>query len=432
MVTGLVHIVGAGVAGLSCAVELAASGTPVTLYEAAGTAGGRCRSWHDAVLDRTIDNGNHLLLSGNSAALEYLRRIGAADELAGPPEAVLPFLDLATGERWALRPNGGRIPWWLFAPLRRVPGAGAVVHLRGLAALARAPAEATVVDALGRNALYRRLWEPLAVAVTNTPAANASARLLWRAVAETLGGGGQACRPLVAGNGLGAAFVDPARRLLKGHGAEIRLGERLRAASAEGERLSVLHFADTDVPLAPGDAAVLAVPPWSATEILPGLAAPDRHHSIVNAHFLLPETVSLPGGAPLLGLVGGTAQWLFARGDVVSVTVSAADALAEHDTETIAELLWRDVAAALNLDGDTVPPHRIVKEKRATFAQTPAQAARRPGTRTQQANLFLAGDWTGTGLPATIEGAIRSGQAAARAAREFMPRHWNPATPCAT
>jgi hypothetical protein len=212
MVTGLVHIVGAGVAGLSCAVELAASGTPVTLYEAAGTAGGRCRSWHDAVLDRTIDNGNHLLLSGNSAALEYLRRIGAADELAGPPEAVLPFLDLATGERWALRPNGGRIPWWLFAPLRRVPGAGAVVHLRGLAALARAPAEATVVDALGRNALYRRLWEPLAVAVTNTPAANASARLLWRAVAETLGGGGQACRPLVAGNGLGAAFVDPSAK----------------------------------------------------------------------------------------------------------------------------------------------------------------------------------------------------------------------------
>lgn len=414
-----VHIVGAGVAGLSCAVQLAASGRPVTLYEAAGQAGGRCRSWHDRILDRTIDNGNHLLLSGNSAALDYLRRTGAEDAMAGPTEAVLPFHDLATGEAWALRPNGGRLAWWLFAPSRRVPGAGAIAHLRGLAALAGAPAEATVADALGRNALYRRLWEPLAVAVMNTPAADASARLLWRAVRETLGAGGQACRPLVARNGLGAAFVEPALRLLAEFGAEIHFGARLSAVTAEKQRLSVLRFADTDVPLSDGDSVVLAVPPWSAAEILPGMSAPERHHAIVNAHFRLDRAVELPGGAPLLGLVGGAAQWLFARGDVVSVTVSAADALAERDGEALAGALWVDVAAALGRDGEDIPPYRIVKEKRATFAQTPEQAARRPGTRTALDNLCLAGDWTDTGLPATIEGAIRSGRAAAAALEDF-------------
>jgi squalene-associated FAD-dependent desaturase len=427
-----VHIVGAGLAGLSCAVELAASSTHVTLYEAAGHAGGRCRSWHDRVLDRTIDNGNHLLLSGNSAAMDYLRKTGAGDALDGPPVAVLPFHDLATGEGWALRPNDGRLPWWLFAPSRRVAGAGAAAHLRGLAALARAPAEATVADALGRNPLYRRLWEPLAVAVMNTPAAEASARLLWRAVRETLGAGGQACRPLVARSGLGAAFVDPALRLLAEQGTEIRFGARLSSVALDNDRLSILRFADTDVTLATGEAVVLAVPPWSAGEILPGVATPDRHHTIVNAHFRLPDPASLPGGAPLLGLVGGAAQWLFARGDVVSVTVSAADALAERDNDAIAALLWADVAAALGGDGDAIPPHRIVKEKRATFAQTPEQAARRPGTRTALANLCLAGDWTDTGLPATIEGAIRSGQAAAVLTRDFAPENWNPATPCAT
>ena len=427
-----VHIVGAGLSGLSCAVELAASGAQITLYEAAGHAGGRCRSWQDRTLDRTIDNGNHLLLSGNSAALAYLRMIGAGDELTGPTDAVLPFHDLATGEGWALRPNDGRLPWWLFAPSRRVPGAGAFAHLRGLAALARAPEAATVADALGRNPLYRRLWEPLAVAVMNTPAADASARLLWRAVRETLGAGGQACRPLVARGGLGAAFVDPALRILAKHGAEIRFGARLQGVATEAERLSVLRFADTDVALAPGDAAILAMPPWSAAEILPDVAVPDRHHAIVNAHFRLDRLVDLPGGAALLGLVGGAAQWLFARGDVVSVTVSAADELAERDNETIAGLLWRDVAAALGGNANAVPPHRIVKEKRATFAQTPDQAARRPGTRTALANLYLAGDWTDTGLPATIEGAIRSGRAAAGAVREFAPQHWNPAPPCAT
>ncbi len=427
-----VHIVGAGLAGLSCAVELAASGVPVTTYEAAGHAGGRCRSWNDRVLDKIIDNGNHLLLSGNSSALDYLRRIGAGDALAGPPGAVLPFHDLGSGEGWVLRPNDGRVPWWLFAPSRRVPGAGAVAHLKGLAALARAPTQATVADALARNPLYRRLWEPLAVAVMNTRAADASALLLWRTVRETLGAGGRACRPLVARRGLGAAFVDPALRFLAEHGAEIRFGARLQAVAAEGARVAVLRFADTDVPLESDESVVLAVPPWSAGEILPDVTAPDRHHAIVNGHFRLDRAVELPGGAPLLGLVGGTAQWLFARDDVISVTVSAADALAERDGDAIAALLWADVAAALNLDGAAVPPHRIVKEKRATFAQTPDQAARRPGTRTALANLCLAGDWTDTGLPATIEGAIRSGQAAAGAVRDFAPENWNPAPPCAT
>ena len=427
-----VHIVGAGLAGLSCAVDLAASGVPVTLYEATGQAGGRCRSWHDPTIDRTIDNGNHLLLSGNSAALDYLRRIGAGDALAGPPGAVLPFHDLATGEGWALQPNDGRIPWWLFSPARRVAGAGAISHLRGLAALACAPADATVADALGRNPLYRRLWEPLAVAVMNTPAAEASARLLWCAVRETLGAGGQACRPLVARCGLGEAFVEPALRVLAEDDVDMRFGARLRGIAAERGRVAVLRFADTDIPLAPGDAVVLAVPPWSAGEILPDVAMPDRHHAIVNAHFRLDRAVELPGGAPLLGLIGGAAQWLFGRADVVSVTVSAAGALVERDSETIAGLLWADVAAALGLDRDAVPPHRIVKEKRATFAQTPDQAARRPGTRTALANLGLAGDWIDTGLPATIEGAIRSGRAAARMAREFAQENWKPATPCAT
>ena len=108
------------------------------------------------------------------------------------------------------------------------------------------------------------------------------------------------------------------------------------------------------------------------------------------------------------------AQWLFVRGNVVSVTVSAADALAEEAPEKIATMLWADISQALELPLKPEPLARIVKEKRATFAQTPEGIARRPGTRTAWANLLLAGDWTDTGLPATIEGAVRSGHAAAR------------------
>ena len=117
----------------------------------------------------------------------------------------------------------------------------------------------------------------------------------------------------------------------------------------------------------------------------------------------------------MLGVIGGTAEWIFAFPDRISVTVSAADAIVDQDREALAALLWRDVARAYNL-ADELPPWQIVKEKRATFAATPKQNAKRPQTATRWRNLLLAGDWTATGLPATIEGAVRSGQKAAQLA----------------
>ena len=116
---------------------------------------------------------------------------------------------------------------------------------------------------------------------------------------------------------------------------------------------------------------------------------------------------------PVLGVVGGMAQWLFVRDDLVSVTISAARQERDLPNDEIARTVWADVIAALKLGDMPLPKWRVVKEHRATFVQTPEQVKRRPGPRTQYANLFLAGDWTDTKLPATIEGSIRSGEFAA-------------------
>lgn len=412
-------MVGAGLAGLAAALRLGEAGRRVVIHEAARHAGGRCRSYFDRALGCRIDNGNHLLLSGNRSALDYLRRLGAEDGLTGSEQPAFPFVDLESGARWTVRPNLGRVPWWVLAPGRRVPGTRFGDYLAARR-LARASAEATVAGCLddGR-ALWRTFWDPLTRAVLNTPPASASARLLWATLVESFADGGAGCRPLVAREGLSEAFVDPALKRLPDLGAEVRFGRRLRAIEQVEGRIARLAFTDGEEILGDADALVLAAPAWQVAELLPEIRPPTAAHAIINGHFRLDRSLALPDGAVLLGLIGGTAEWLFVRGSVVSLTISAADHLADDDADELARRLWRDTARALDLPVEPLPPWRILKEKRATIAQTPAANRRRPDTRTRWANLVLAGDWTATGLPATIEGSIRSGdRAAARLERD--------------
>ena len=406
-----VHVVGAGLAGLAAAVGLVAEGRRVQLYEAGLHAGGRCRSYSDAELGCRIDNGNHLLLTGNRAALFYLERIGALDTLEGPPDAVFPFIDARTGHSWIVRPNRGLFPWWILSAKRRVPETRATDYLAALA-LRRAGASATVAEVLGRKrGLFRRLWEPLAVAALNTSAERGSARLFWRILAETLGRGGTACRPLVPRDGLSETFVDPALARLRSQGVEIRFGARLRALRFVPNRVSELVLDIGSIGLGPDDSLILAVPAAVAARLVPALIVPDAHSPIVNAHF----RCAAPAGSPLfVGVIGGAAEWIFRKREALSVTVSAADRFVDLSAEELGPLLWRDVASAYRLPLHPVPPARIVKERRATFLAVPEQLRRRPAPQTRWKNLLLAGDYVDTGLPATIEGAIRSGFAAAR------------------
>jgi hypothetical protein len=208
---------------------------------------------------------------------------------------------------------------------------------------------------------------------------------------------------------LAAAFVDPALAFLEKRGAPVRTQRRLQRLETEDGRVSRLEFSDGVVSLGPRDGVVLAVPPWDAARLLPGLTTPDAFEGIVNAHF----RIAPPPGAPLItGVLGGLVQWIFCFDDRISVTVSGANHLIGEDREALARRLWADVAGALGLAAE-LPPWQVVKEKRATFEASVEQQARRPSAATSLKNLVLAGDWTDTGLPATIEGALRSGFRAA-------------------
>jgi hypothetical protein len=146
-----------------------------------------------------------------------------------------------------------------------------------------------------------------------------------------------------------------------------------------------------------------------ATSLLPDLPAPSAFRAIVNAHFRLEPPADLP---PMIGVLNATTEWLFSYPGRLSTTTSGADRLLDQSREELAATIWREVSAVTGLPPE-LPPWQIVRERRATFAATPAENAKRPGTATEFGNLYLAGDWTDTGLPATIEGAIRSGNRAA-------------------
>jgi squalene-associated FAD-dependent desaturase len=404
-----VHIIGAGISGLSAAVRLANAGFTVHVHEATQQAGGRCRSYFDAATNLTIDNGNHLLLSGNRHALAYARSIGTEAGLVGPKRAQFPFVDLGTGQRWQLDLGESRLPLWVFDESRRVPDTSVRDYLALMPLIWAAQSKLVGKAIPCEGTLYQRLVQPLLLAALNVDPPEGSAGLAGAVVRETLLAGGQACRPLIAREGLSAVLVEPAVKLLQDKGAGVRFGHELREFGMASGSVGELKFGGDTVAIGPDDAVIMAVPPRPAASLLPGLKTPTKFRAIVNAHFRFDPPKDMP---PLIGVVGGLVEWLFAFPQRLSVTISNGDRLVDMPREELAQAIWRDVCKAGGVQGD-LPPWQIVRERRATFEATPEQNALRPGPATAWKNLFLAGDWTDTGLPATIEGSVRSGNSAA-------------------
>ena len=407
-----VHIIGAGIAGLAAAVRCAEKGLLVSLYEGANHAGGRCRSFHDTVLDRVIDNGNHLLLGGNPGVFEYLRTIGA-NTLLEPASDAFPFIDLKSGEQWTLRPGNAKLPLWLFLPGRRIPGTKLADYkvLRDLPTANDTETLTNFVDS--GSMMFERFWDPLCAAVLNTDAQEGSAKLIGRMLELTLLRGPAFARPFLTPKGLSPTLVDPALAYLKERKASTSFGARVRTIGLDGNRAARFQVGDQTINLSDNDHLILCVQPHEAATLLPDIRVPTDMRPILNVHFGLEEEVSLPNGAAFIGVINGISQWVFRRGTTLSVTVSSATALMEEEAEGLAADIWKEVSEIITRPGLPLPPHRVIKEKRATISQTPAQNALRPDSATKWQNLYLAGDWTNTGLPATIEGAVRSGQIAA-------------------
>ena len=393
-------IIGGGVAGLAAAQHAAIQGKNVALYEASPHLGGRCRSFEDAVLGRTIDNGNHLIMDANTRVVELLRQLGTTGEFIHSAEATLYFADVERKLGW--KQTIGTLP----------PGAG-VGDILGMLRLFLARGGQRVSKLFGRSsALYRNFIAPACLATLNTRPEDASAAMLRDVVMLMLKPGNG--RWWQVRSDFGKALIEPLREAVTQRGGTIQTEKRLEGLVAEDDRLCELVFADGERLDVRERRVIFALPSWEIAKLLSQTQVPDDQRGILNVHYAV-DTSRIPEDRRLVGIIGGLAHWVFVKDGLISTTTSDAEnqpvgALAQEEA---AATIWREACLALELGDIPLPAYRVIHEKRATFAATPENLAKRPGGDTEYFNAVLAGDWLHSGVPATLEGAVRSGQDAA-------------------
>ncbi|MDB5793583.1 MAG: phytoene dehydrogenase [Massilia sp.] len=433
-----VAVIGGGWAGCAAAVELARKGARVTLFESARTLGGRARAVE--VQGRLLDNGQHILLGAYNETLGLLKRVGV------DPASALLRLPL----QMRYPPNSGALdfvaprlpaPWHMIVALVRASGlaredklalAQLFTGLRWMGwRLDQDVSVSVLLERYGQTPrLARLMWHPLCLAALNTPPERASANVFMATLRDSLGARRAASDMLIPRLELSALFPRAAARYIETHGGVVRGGAKVGALA----RLADGWEVETNGPSgASFDAVVLATPPAAAAALLAphaeagALAAQlnaFEHEPIATCYLQYDTDTRLP--LPFCALLDEPGanrfgQFAFDRGQLdpgqaglLAVVISAAFEAAALDQDALARLVAAQLADAF-ADPRLAAPQwsRVITEKRATFACSPGLV--RPPNLTPLPGLVLAGDYTASDYPATLESAVRSGQAAAKA-----------------
>jgi hydroxysqualene dehydroxylase len=422
-----VAVVGAGYAGLAAAVELAAAGCHVEVFEASRTLGGRARAVEikDGMSGMTVDNGAHILVGAYRETLRLMQKVGVGEtvqadtprktttalrkqalhlEFPGHINISAPRLPAPLHLGWALLTANGLSWQEKFAAIR---------FMRALKkARFRLPRDITARQLIANQplAVRRFLWEPLCLAALNTPVKIASAQVFLNVLRDSLAADRAASDLLLPATDFSSLFPEPAARFIEAHGGKVHRSMRIHSLDA----------------LADFDHHILAVAPYHLPALAPQVALPDfTWQPIATIYLRYPATVRL--SFPMLGMASGHGQWVFDRGalcgkgdqdGLLAVVISGAGPWQAMDHDALARVIHSEIAAIV----PGLPPperHWVIEDKRATFACTPNLA--RPPTATALPNVWLAGDYVAGDYPATLEGAVRSGVAAAHAVLKQSP-----------
>ena len=434
-----VVIVGGGLSGLAAAVHLSSRRIPVLLLEQRKFPGGRAYSFVDDSTGTVIDNGQHVLIAGYKRTMEFLGMIGTRDRLRvqGVPEFVFHHPDRGfCSFRLPLLPSPlhllcGIVTTDLFSAVDKLRLLRAGAALRSFRAGAAGTMTVDVwLDSLGQSAETKRsFWEPLAVAIMNERINVASALVFIRALRTAFLSGARGAALAIPTVGLSDLYVEPARAFIERRGGVLRCGADVTGSVVDGENVACVLLKEGE--MIPCSALILAVPSYRAASLLPAAlresgymatAATIPLSPIVSVHLWFEKDV-MP--QETLGVIGRRVQWVFnrrtighengpenekRRGGHISAVISAAHAFVEMGNDELTRIVLEDLESIYGPNAGRATHAVVIRERRATFSCTPEVERIRPGCVTPVHNLFIAGDWTDTGYPATIEGAIMSGE----------------------
>jgi squalene-associated FAD-dependent desaturase len=439
-------IIGGGLAGLSAAVQLARDGARTALIEARPSFGGRTYSFNDRRLGFEIDNGQHLMMGCYTAALGYIEKIGATDKVAVLKDNRIPFRHMdgnrhvMDGSRWpsTLQPLGAimnlkMLSWFDRIAIPRVLISIRAAGDRGIAHFESLNAEKFLRKAGQSAEAISIFWEPVILATMNARPSQVSAAVFARVLREAFMSGTEAARMLLPKKSLTKSLVEPALEYLAAESQELILHTAITEITTNDGHVAARTSGNKTLTAA---CAVLAIDPWSMRRMsLPDDVWPDRREtldrfqpSFITAFHVV--TTKPFTDEPMEGCLGATLQWTFAKGEAMpgryltTCIVSASDSASSGGCGTLENHLLGELSRLYpSFSRDILLDTRLITTKRATFIASPGLDNIRSSMRTRNDRVILAGDWTNTGLPATIEGAVRSGTDAAHKVKRLMHRN---------
>ncbi len=424
-------IVGGGLAGLSAAVSLTKKNIHVHLIEASPKFGGKVYSFVDDKSGDEIDNGQHLLLGCYYETLAYIKNIGVTNLFFFQEQLDINFVT-RDKTKYQLKPTDLPYPLGLFFGFLNYDILSILDKIKILSLLAQLPfiqsekyltisVEDWLIEQSQSRNCIKSFWDIMAVGALNSKLKDASAKIFIDILKVIFLNGNDASAMIIPKEGLSKTFVDPAIDFLKVRSNELSLSEKLleifinqdKAVAVKTDKGSITDF----------EAVILAIPSYSLSKIndsnsiLENGKTDMTTSSILTLHLWLKENKLKKS---FYAFIDSRLHWVFNHGDYITTVTSSADELIEKSHEELFSIVSAELFTYLGINRENISRYKIIKEKRATFIPNKENLMKRPSAKTKLENVFLAGDWTNTGLPATIEGAIKSGDTAAKEVQKYF------------
>jgi squalene-associated FAD-dependent desaturase len=415
-------IIGGGLAGLSAASILSSKKFNVTLIESSPKLGGRTYSFRDKETDSEIDNGQHIMMGCYKETLQFVKLIGAENNFDYQENLFLKFIDREKNQ-FQINASSSFYPLNLlkailnFDALTSDDKISFIILLLKLPILSKnALKKITVIEWLENENqnpnTIKNFWEILCVGALNTNLEKASAFVFYEVLMQIFYKGNFASTIILPKHGLSESIINPASQFIKSNGGEIILSEVInefvikcqKMVSIKSENKIYDNF----------DYVISAIPLYALEKIIPkntlNINLELEYSTILNIHIWLKENNL---NEKFYGLLDSTLHWIFVKENHVNIVISDANYLADKSKEEIYDLVTNELLQFTSITRENILKYKIIKEKRATFVPAIETLNMRPNSKTSIKNLFLAGDWTNTGLPSTIESAVKSGRIAA-------------------